>query len=439
MYRTLKANETIEIGENAQAVIPPSAKSAGAKRQSAPSRPALDGQKMSVVVITEPAALEAYLPALEELAADAIEPNVFYEPWTLLPSLKAFGGGHQFFFALVFAPVAGNQKAPQTLCGFFPLVRERHYKGLPIPVLRLWNHIYGPLCTPLIRTEQASECLKAFFNWLADADHPSATNCPILELCNVSGDGPFHALLIDYLYNSTRLSYMEDVHVRAVLRPAENAEVYLSGALSGRRRKYMRLQAKYLAEMGRVEYKELTEQDNVGQWVSDFLSLEASGWKGRNGSAIALLEKDREFFLEVAREGFRRGRLRMLSLDLNGQSIAQKFDLTTGRACFTLKIAYDESYSRFSPGVLLELERLRRLHEEAQLDWVDSCAVPGHFMMNRLYTSRRVIQTVLIATGRNSGGLIVSILPLLRWLSRLLRRPAKASAPQAHELISEEK
>jgi len=67
------------------------------------------------------------------------------------------------------------------------------------------------------------------------------------------------------------------------------------------------------------------------------------------------------------------------------------------------------------------------------LDWVDSCAVPDHFMINRLYTSRRVIQTVVIATGRNPGGLIVSALPLLRWLNRLLRRPAKASAPQTHE------
>jgi len=67
------------------------------------------------------------------------------------------------------------------------------------------------------------------------------------------------------------------------------------------------------------------------------------------------------------------------------------------------------------------------------LDWVDSCAVPDHFMINRLYTSRRVIQTVVIATGRNPGGLIVSVLPLLRWLNRLLRRPAKSSAPQTHD------
>ncbi len=424
------ANKAVDNGETAQAVILRSSKPAGAKRESAPSRFALDGQKMSVVVITEPAALESYLPALEELAADAIEPNVFYEPWILMPSLKAFGGGRRFLFALVFAPAVNNQKAPQTLCGFFPLVLERHYKGLPISVLRLWNHLYTPLCTPLIRTEHASECLKAFFNWLSDVDHPSATNCSIVELCDVSGDGPFHELLVDYLYNSACLSYTEDSRIRAFFRPAETAEVYLSKALSGRRRKDLRLQAKQLAEMGGIEYKELTEQDDLDQWMSDFLSLEASGWKGRNGSAIASQKEDQDFILELAREGFRRGRLHMLSLSLNGQPIAQKLDLFSRRAGFAFKMAYDESYSRFSPGVLLELENLRRLHEFPKLDWVDSCAVPDHFMMNRLYTSRRVIQTVLISTGRAPGGLIIAVLPLLRWLNRLIRRSTKARAPQ---------
>jgi len=42
-------------------------------------------------------------------------------------------------------------------------------------------------------------------------------------------------------------------------------------------------------------------------------------------------------------------------------------------------------------------------------------------MINRLFTSRRVIQTVVMATGHKPGGLIVSVLPLLRWSKRLLR------------------
>lgn len=413
------ARTTIEV------VTPSTSEPTSVGRKPAPARFRLDGQKMSVTVLTDLAALETYLPALEELAASAMEPNVYYEPWYLHPSLKAFGKGQDFFFALVFAPAVGDPKAPQTLCGFFPLVRERSYKGLPISVLRLWQHRYCPLCTPLVRPEHADECLTAFFRWLADSDHPSAANCSVVELRYIAGDGPFHNLLVDYLYNFARPIHTEDHHVRAVFRPAESAEVYLNEALSGRRRKDLRLQSKHLAEVGRIEYTELTGQDDVDHWMNDFLQLEASGWKGKEGSAIASQKEDQEFFREIAREGFRRGQIRMLSLNLNGRPIAQTLDFTAGRAAFALKMAYDEGFSRYSPSVLLELENLRRLHECRQLDWVDSCAVPEHFMMNRLFTSRRVIQTVLIATGRKPGAFFVSVLPLLRWLKRLLRRPAR--------------
>jgi hypothetical protein len=402
---------------------------------SSPSKPAaegnlaplkldLDEQKMSVVIITTLAALVAYIPALEDLAKAALEPNVYYEPWMLIPSLKAFGAGKQFVFALIFAPTIVNQKGRHTLCGFFPMVRERGYKGLPVPILRLWQHRYGPLCTPLIREGRAEECLQTFFDWLADANHPSRVDCPILELRDVTGDGPFNDHLVDYLFRSAKLSYLEDRHLRALFRPAESAEAYLNKALSGRRRKEMRAQARRLSEQGKIEFTDTVDEAEVDIWLSDFLNLEAGGWKGKEGSAIASKHEDKEFFIEVAREGYRRGRLRMLSLKLDGKPIAQKLDVTTGRVSFAFKIAYNEEYARFSPGVLLEMENLRRLHNPPLYDWVDSCAITLHFMINRLFTSRRVIQTILIATGRRPGGLIVSALPLLRWFNRLIRRPA---------------
>jgi hypothetical protein len=49
------------------------------------------GTRMSVVVIDDLTALEKYVPAWEDLATAAIEPNVFYEPWMALPAIRAFG------------------------------------------------------------------------------------------------------------------------------------------------------------------------------------------------------------------------------------------------------------------------------------------------------------------------------------------------------------
>lgn len=72
-------------------------------------------------------------------------------------------------------------------------------------------------------------------------------------------------------------------------------------------------------------------------------------------------------------------------------------------------------------GTLLELENIRRFHARPDLQWMDSCAIPEHFMINRLWLDRRVIQTLLISSGRPFGSLVVSALPLARWLYHRLR------------------
>jgi len=41
------------------------------------------------VVVRDLSTLSRFVPAWEELAAAALEPNVFYEHWMLLPALEA--------------------------------------------------------------------------------------------------------------------------------------------------------------------------------------------------------------------------------------------------------------------------------------------------------------------------------------------------------------
>jgi hypothetical protein len=192
----------------------------------------------------------------------------------------------------------------------------------------------------------------------------------------------------------------------------------LSAALRGIHRKDLRRKEKRLSETGFVEYDELTSDGDIDKWTNDFLEVEASGWKGREGSALGATGESRSFFLRVAREAFSRGRLMMLALRFDGRPIALKFNLLGLPGAFSLKIGYDESYARFSPGLLLELENIRRLHARPELEWMDSCAVAEHFMINRLWLDRRMIQTVLVPTGRGGGDFWVSLMPLVRWLNR---------------------
>lgn len=394
-------------------VVPPGASKAREERGSA--KP---GQ-MSVVVVKDFAALEACLPAWEKLVDAALEPNVFYEPWMLMPAFRAFGGGKNIQCVLISTLDPARPLGPPILCGFFPLEIQSHYRGLakklPIKTLSLWRHPRCYLCTPLLRTEYARECLSAFFDWLGAGTH----GCPLMEFGLINGDGPFHQLLIDYLYENPRITCITDRFTRALLRPAPVAEPYVRTAVYSKHRRLRRKEAR-LAESGRLEYVALGPDANARSWVEDFLRLEASGWKGQEGSAFASNEVDREFFVTIATEAFHRGRLMMLALRFNGRPIAFKCSFFAGPGSFAFRIAFDEEYARFSPGALLELENIRQLNARPGIRWMDSCADPDNPMKNWLWLDRRTIPTMLVGTGRSPGDLVVAVIPLLRWLNRKL-------------------
>ncbi|HKP87892.1 MAG TPA: GNAT family N-acetyltransferase [Blastocatellia bacterium] len=378
---------------------------------------ATPGRGMRVLVLKDFSSLEQYVPAWEELAASAIEPNPFYESWMLIPALRTLGVGKDLRLVLIFAPDKSRPAAPPILCGVFPLERKPRYKGLPVSVLSLWKHLFCFLCAPLVRADCARQCLAAFLDWVAG--DPSSG--PLVEFNYVSGEGPFHQALADCLRERLSLSFVSDLYNRALLRPRTNADDYQRAAMSREHRKDLRRRTKRLADLGRVEHTSLESDGDVNGWVEDFMRLESRGWKGKLGGALASSEANRAYFMEVAKEAHRRGRLMMLALELDGKPIAQKCNFLAGNGSFAFKIAYDEDYARYSPGFLLEVANIARLHATPEIEWMDSCAVPDHPMINRLWLDRRTIQTVLIPTGKRGGELIVSLMPLIRWINRKLR------------------
>ena len=74
---------------------------------------------------------------------------------------------------------------------------------------------------------------------------------------------------------------------------------------------------------------------------------------------------------------------------------------------FAFKTAFDEDFARFSPGLQLQVENLALLGDGA-IDWCDSCAEPGHSMIERIWMERRpfAYYTIPIGSGirRKVGG-----------------------------------
>jgi len=379
--------------------------------------------EMTVVVARELSELENHVSDWEKLAASAIEPNIFYEPWFLMPAVAAFAKDQRVEFVFIYADDPGFMKGPKILCGFFPLERRDRYHGLPVSVVSLWKHSYCFLCTPLVKAGYGTECMEALFEWL----NTDAGSSSLMEFCLIRADGPFRQLLVETFNARTALTYTPESHTRALFCPATDAEQYLSNALPLKQLKGLKRREAQLGATGKLNYISLERDGDVQSWTAGFLEVEAGGWKGKEGSALACNEDNRTFFNAITTAAFQRDRLVMLALYLDERPIAYRCSLLAEPGAFSFKIAYDEAYARYSPGVLLHLENIRYLHSRAEIRWMDSCTSPDNSMLNHLWTDRRALTTLVVGTGRSSGDLVVATLPLLRWLKRKLKRQKSES------------
>ena len=84
-----------------------------------------------------------------------------------------------------------------------------------------------------------------------------------------------------------------------------------------------------------------------------FLALEASGWKGREGTAIAADPTLAPFVRALVGRLAAVGWLEWHFLEIGGRIAAGHLGARFGKSLVLLKIAYDEAFSRLGPGSLL--------------------------------------------------------------------------------------
>lgn len=81
--------------------------------------------------------------------------------------------------------------------------------------------------------------------------------------------------------------------------------------------------------------------------------IEASGWKGRNGTAILCNRSRREFFERYAQSAQDDGTFRLFFLKVGDRPVAVQYGIESRGAYWLLNIGYDEEYRECSPGNLL--------------------------------------------------------------------------------------
>lgn len=373
------------------------------------------------MVVRDLQKLSSFIPAWQELAEHALERNVFYEHWMLLPALQAYGAGKDIGVALVLIDSDGNRPGAGSLAGLFPVRLIPRFRNLNISALSLWQHPHCYLCTPLVRADRAVDCVSGLLQWLR-----RGACARLLELPSISDD--FRALLLERCNGLGLTSWTTESYTRGLWRHATDAAGDPGAAVSGELRRRLRRKEKRLAERGRLVHVAMRPGDDIRRWIEEFLRVEASGWKGACGTALACSESGRRYFTQITTAAFRRGRLLMLGLDYNGEPIARRCAFLAGDGSFAFKTAYDERFAHYSPGAILEIDSLLQLHGLRRVRWMDSCAAPDSALINRISNDRKAIHSLAIASGP-LGVVVISGLRLLRWTHRRRLRRGSVDIP----------
>jgi CelD/BcsL family acetyltransferase involved in cellulose biosynthesis len=159
-----------------------------------------------------------------------------------------------------------------------------------------------------------------------------------------------------------------DAGYRVVVRPAMRAP-YISAdssladyrrSLSHNIRHDAERRLRRLLETGAVSVQVSDGGERLDDLLDEGFGVEAASWKGARRTAIVSRSDTRSFYRDVAYWAASLGWLRLAFLRLDGRAIAFQFDLEPGPTYYSLKIGYDPTYERFSPGKLLAYAMISR-------------------------------------------------------------------------------
>jgi Acetyltransferase (GNAT) domain len=301
----------------------------------------------------------------KHLSDSAIEPVGFNSSELILPLLKHVGG----------ANLQTVSHGPDLLMACPVLTKPLFLKTWATPLTNSG--------LPPVNSELSASVLLAFIN---------AQTKPVLFNA-IPAQGPFIASLKKQSANFQIIETWQ----RAALKPIGNFDNWLQTNFDQKRRKEFKRLRNRLSEQGEMVTDVLQQRQDVTPFLAAFLDLEGRGWKGGKGTAIAANPKLKLALEEACLSLHRANKLRFWSLKLDGKAIASLYAVVEGDQAWLGKIAYDEAFAKYSPGVQIIIDCTESFFAEPNIKQIDSGAIPNHPMIDRIWRDRIEMVNVFVA------------------------------------------
>ena len=325
---------------------------------------------------------------LDYLCARTIEPNVFFNPRFLAPAMPRLEDRE-----VRLAVIRDGNEYKNRLRLVVPFSVERPASPLGVSIMRTWSSPFGPTGTPLIDRDDPVGVVEDFFAMLA---RPHLKLPKVFALPDMRLDGEVASLLTSVAETHGLPLITTGEVMRPVLESNLDGDAYLKNSLRSHHYREFRRLKRRLAETGSLDHVVARGPDEIRHAIESFLSLEAAGWKGRERTAMVVDRYRAAFAREAVHRLAEQDLCRIHSLTLDGRTIASLIVFIEAGFAYTWKTAYDETLSTYSPGTLLMIEVTKQHLDDPNITITDSCAVPDHPVMSRLWTERKPVGTMIV-------------------------------------------
>ncbi|MBM2713426.1 GNAT family N-acetyltransferase [Mesorhizobium caraganae] len=361
---------------------------------------------------------------LDYLCTRTIEPNVFFNPRFLAPAMPRLEDRE-----VKLAVIRDGDEYRNRLRLLVPFSVERPAVPLGVPVMRTWSSPFGPIGTPLVDHDDPIGVVEDFFGMLS---RPHLKLPKVFVLPDMRLDGPLASVLATVAETRGLTMVTTGKADRPVLESTLDGEAYLKTSLRAHHHREFRRLKRRLGDLGKLEHIVARGPDEIRHAIESFLTLEAAGWKGRERTAMAIDRYRAAFAREAVHRLAEHDMCRIHSLTLGGRTIACLVVFVEAGVAYTWKTAYDETLATYSPGTLLMIEVTKQHLDDPNVMMTDSCAVPDHPVMSRLWSERKPMGSLVIGLTPDADRLArqaASQLHLYREtrnMARLLRNRVKS-------------